>query len=54
MNKPYKLSVSKKTLNEIYKKVKYYPWNLIQDITGWEYGTNDNYQFEISNHCASK
>ena len=48
MIKPYKLSVSKKTLNEIYKKVKNYPWNLIQNVNGWEYGTNYNYLKNIN------
>ena len=54
MIKPYKLSVSKKTLNEIYKKVKNYPWNLIQNVNGWEYGTNYNYLKNISKYWASK
>ena len=53
MIKPYKLSVSKKTLNEIYKKVKNYPWNLIQNVNGWEYGTNYNYLKNISKYWAS-
>ena len=53
MIKPYKLSVSKKTLNEIYKKVKNYPWNLIQNVNGWEYGTNYNYLKNISKYWIS-
>ena len=36
MIKPFKLSVSKKTLNEIYKKVKKYPWTDIENLKGWE------------------
>ena len=39
----FKLSVSKKTLNIIYKKVKKYPWNDIENIHGWKLGTNYNY-----------
>ena len=48
MIKPYKLSVSKKTLNEIYKKVKKYPWADIENLKGWEHGTNYNYLKKIS------
>ena len=43
MIKSYKISVPQNTLNKIYSKVKSYPWNLIQNISGWEYGTNFNY-----------
>ena len=40
MIKPFKLRVSNNTLNKIYYKVKKYPWNNIQDMNGWEHGTN--------------
>ncbi len=54
MIKPFKLSVSKKTLNEIYKKVKKYPWADIENLKGWEHGTNYNYLKKISKYWYSK
>ena len=39
MIKPYKISVPKSTLNNIYKKVRAYPWKMMQNLSGWEYGT---------------
>ena len=43
MIKPYKISVPKSTLNNIYKKVRTYPWKMMQNVNGWEYGTNYNF-----------
>ena len=40
MIKPFKLREANKKINEIYIKVKKYPWNNIQDMNGWEHGTN--------------
>jgi microsomal epoxide hydrolase len=54
MIKSYKISVNKNTLNKINSKVKSYPWNLIQNISGWEYGTNFNYLKSISKYWSSK
>ena len=54
MIKPFRLSVSKKTLNEIYKKIKNYPWKNIENINGWTHGTNYNYLKKISKFWHSK
>ena len=54
MIKSYKISVPQNTLNKIYSKVKSYPWNFIQNVNGWEYGTNFNYLKSISKYWASK
>ena len=54
MIKPYKISVPKSTLNNIYKKVRAYPWNMMQNVNGWEYGTNYNYLKKISQYWVSK
>ena len=43
MIKPFKLRVPNKTITEIYSKVKKYPWSNIQDMNGWEHGTNLKY-----------
>ena len=54
MIKPYKISVPKSTLNNIYKKVRAYPWKMIQNVNGWEYGTNYNFLKKISQYWISK
>ncbi len=54
MIKRFKLSVSKKTLNQIYNKVKKYPWKNIENINGWTHGTNYNYLKKISKYWYSK
>ena len=48
MIKPYKISVPKSTLNNIYKKVRSYPWEMMQNVNGWEYGTNYNFLNKFS------
>ena len=54
MIKPYKISVTKSTLNNIYKKVRAYPWKMMQNVNGWEYGTNYNFLKKISQYWVSK
>ena len=54
MIKPFKLRVPNKTIAEIYSKVKKYPWNNIQDMNGWEYGTNFKYLKKISRYWVTK
>ena len=50
MIKPFKLNIPNKTLQEIYTKVKNYPWHEMPDDGGWEYGTNLEYMKEISSY----
>lgn len=47
---PFKLRIPNKTLNKIYKKVKKYPWSEIENMSGWEHGTNLKYLKEISKY----
>ena len=54
MIRQYKISVPKNTLNNIYKKVKNYPWKMIQKVNGWEYGTNYKFLKKISQYWISK
>ena len=54
MIKQYKISVPKSTLNEIYKKVRNFPWTAAQNMNGWEYGTNLNYLKSISKYWITK
>ena len=50
MIKPFKLNIPDKTLQEIYTKVKNYPWHEMPDDGGWEYGANLDYMKEISSY----
>ena len=50
MIKPFKLNIPDKTLQEIYTKVKNYPWHEMPDDGGWEYGANLDYMREISSY----
>ena len=54
MIKPFKLRVPNNTLKKIYNKVKKYPWTNIQDMYGWEYGTNYKYLKKISKYWVTK
>ena len=54
MIKKYEISVPKSTLNEIYKKVRNFPWSAAQNMNGWEYGTNLNYLKNISKYWITK
>jgi len=54
MIKPFKLRVSNKTINRIYSKVKKYPWASMQDMDGWQHGTNLKYLREISKYWVTK
>ena len=50
MMKPFKLKIPDKTLQEIYTKVKNYPWHEMPDDGGWKYGSNLDYMKEISSY----
>ena len=54
MIKPFKLRIPNKTINKIYSKVKKYPWSNIQDMNGWEHGTNLKYLKKISKYWITK
>ena len=50
MIKPFKIDIPDEELQEIYTKVKNYPWHEMPDDGGWNYGTNLDYMKEISNY----
>jgi len=50
MIKPFKIDIPDKELQEIYRKVKNYPWHEMPDDGGWNYGTNLDYMKEISDY----
>ena len=54
MIKPFKVEISDKYLQNIYSKVKNYPWHEMPDDGGWSYGTNLDYMKEISNYWVEK
>ena len=51
MVKPFKVNISDQIIKDIYDKVKKYPWSNIQDMDGWEHGTNYKY---LKNQTAWK
>ncbi len=50
MIKSFKVDISDKYLQNIYSKVKNYPWHEMPDDGGWSYGTNLTAMKEISNY----
>ncbi|MBA1337359.1 MAG: epoxide hydrolase [Pelagibacterales bacterium] len=50
MIKPFKVNVPNSTLDNIYNKVRKYPWEDISKLEGWEHGTNFKYLKEISQY----
>ena len=50
MIKPFKLDIPDKALQEIYTKVKNYPWHEMPEDGGWKYGSNLDYMKEISSY----
>tara|TARA_B100000029_G_scaffold30835_1_gene29500 strand:- start:3640 stop:4785 length:1146 start_codon:yes stop_codon:yes gene_type:complete len=54
MIKPFKVDISEKLLENIYSKVKNYPWHEMPDDGGWDYGTNLEYMKEISDYWIKK
>ena len=53
MTKPFKINIPDKTLEEIYNKVKNYPWHEMPDDGGWKYGSNLDYMKEISSYWVN-
>jgi pimeloyl-ACP methyl ester carboxylesterase len=50
MIKPFKINISDKQLEDIYNKVKKYPWHEMPDDSNWQYGTNLDYMKKISKY----
>jgi len=50
MVKPFKVNISNEILENIYDKIKKYPWNEMPNVDGWDYGTNLAYIKEISKY----
>jgi len=54
MVKPFKVNISDQIIQDIYDKVKKYPWHEMPNDGGWEYGTNLDYMKEISKYWVTK
>jgi len=54
MVKPFKVNISDQIIQDIYNKVKKYPWHEMPNDGGWEYGTNLDYMKEISKYWVSE
>jgi len=50
MVKPFKVNISNQIIEDIYSKVKKYPWGELPNLNGWKYGANFSYIKEISNY----
>jgi len=50
MIKPFKINIHDNEIQEIYTKVKNYPWHEMPEDGGWNYGTNLDYMKEISTY----
>jgi microsomal epoxide hydrolase len=54
MVKPFKVNISDQIIQDIYEKVKKYPWHEMPNDGGWAYGTNLDYMKEISKYWIDK
>ncbi|MDC6465181.1 epoxide hydrolase [Pelagibacteraceae bacterium] len=50
MVKPFEIKIPEKIIQDIYNKVKQYPWDDMPNIDMWKHGTNLAYMKEISNY----
>jgi pimeloyl-ACP methyl ester carboxylesterase len=50
MIKPFKIDIPDKELQNIYTKVKNYPWQSMPNVDHWEYGTSHKYLKEICDY----
>jgi len=50
MIKPFKINILNEHLEDIYNKVKKYPWHEMPDDGGWQYGANLDYMKKISKY----
>jgi len=54
MKNKFFIKISNDVLDNIYSKVKKYPWHEMPDGGGWTYGTNLDYMKEFSNYWITK
>ena len=47
---PFRINISNQIIENIYDKIKKYPWNEMSNIDGWDHGTNFSYIKEISKY----
>ena len=50
MIKPFKIDIPDKELQNIYTKVKNYPWQSMPNVDHWDYGTSHKYLKEICDY----
>jgi len=50
MIEPFRVNISNQVIDNIYGKIKKYPWNEMPDIGGWDHGTNFSYIKKISKY----
>ena len=50
MIESFRINISNQIIENIYDKIKKYPWNEMPNIDGWDHGTNFSYIKEISKY----
>ena len=50
MIEPFRINISNQIIENIYEKIKKYPWDKMTEINGWEHGTNFSYIKAISKY----
>jgi microsomal epoxide hydrolase len=54
MIRDFNINFNEKEISSIYQKIKDYPWKSIQDLKGWEHGTNKAYLKELCDYWISE
>jgi pimeloyl-ACP methyl ester carboxylesterase len=54
MIRDFNINFNEKEISSIYQKIKDYPWNSIQDLEGWQHGTNKEYLKELCDYWISE
>ncbi len=50
----FKINIADEQILNIKSKIKNYPWSSIEDMNGWEHGTNKKYLKELCDYWISK
>ena len=49
-----KINIQEQKISNIYRKVKEYNWDVIDNLSNWEHGTNKNYLKELCDYWVDK
>jgi len=54
MVKPFKVNISQQIIDDIFIRIKKYPWKDMKNIPGWEHGTNLDFMKDFSDYWVNK